>query len=411
MPRVFHCTAAASLLAVSTGAMGSGGDFIFADSFDTAAIVSPFQGTPAPTTLDLEFVPRVDAVDMYVILDRSGSMSAEITSVKNNLATVVNHLACYPRGTGSPTNCIADLWAGAGGVGYSGSGADAYRNFVDVQPTPNFAVLPTTEPGGCCSEPLNFSVYATITGNGGVAYGFTGVPARSTCMGSPAASAGYVAFGYPCFRRGALPLVLLATDEPPISIGDTNKTPNWAAVVKPAMLAARARFIGILGSSFQTGTDTDLRTMATDTRAVDSVNGNAPLVFNGADANAAAAIENGVRAALSGVPLDVNAVVVDDPNDAVDARAAFVDRIETLQLGTAECSNGWVEDDSDGDTYPDRYGNVRNRTALCWRLRLKSNVSVPASAAWQSFHATVRVVADGTFTLQERDVYFLVPPL
>ena len=58
------------------------------------------------------------------------------------------------------------------------------------------------------------------------------VPARSTCAGSPAANAGFATFGYPCFRQTALPVVLLATDEPPISSGDTYKSPDWSSVVK-----------------------------------------------------------------------------------------------------------------------------------------------------------------------------------
>ncbi len=203
----------------------------------------------------------------------------------------------------------------------------------------------------------------------------------------------------------------LVTDEQPISPGDTSKIPDWATVVKPAMLARHARFIGILGSGFAQNTDVDLRTMAADTGAVDSSNGNAPLVFDGAGTNAAAAIENGVRIAVSGVPLNIHAFVVDDPSDAVDARAAFVQRVETLPLGTAACTGGFAQDDSDGDTYPDRYLAVRSGTPLCWRVVPKTNSSVPATSSWQSYRATVRVVADDTFTLSERDIYFLVPPL
>ncbi len=299
-------------LAACTSSNAGEGD-IFANGFErsTNALVftMPFQGTPQPASGDVDFTARIDVIDMYVILDRSGSMSSEITNVKNNLASVVDQLQCPPFGIGTPGSCIADLWAGAGTVGYSGSGVEAYRNWVDVQPNPNFSGLPTTEPTGCCAEPLNFSVYATITGDGGSTYGFPLVAARASCSTSPAGNAGFETFGYPCFREGALPLVLLTTDEPPLSTGDTNKIPNWSTIVLPAMLARGARFIGILGSGAAAGTDTDLRAMATGTGAVDTSNTNAPLVFNGADATAATAIRDGVSTAVSGLPLQMRANV------------------------------------------------------------------------------------------------------
>jgi len=396
----------AGLLAAPLAAAAA--DAVFADGFDRTLLIEPFMGG-APSPADLAFDSRIDVVDMYVILDRSGSMATEISAVKNNLAQVVNHLACPPAGSGDPATCVADLWAGAGTVGYAASGADAYRNAVDVQPSPNFSGVPTTEPSGCCAEPLSFSVYAAITGNGGSDFGFTGVAARASCATSAAANAGFAPFGYPCFRFGALPIVLLATDEQPLSAGDTSKVPAWATVVLPEMLARGARFIGILGSTFAVNTDNDLRTMATDTGAVDATNANAPLVFDGSGANAPGAIENGVRTAVNGIPLRVRALIEDDPADAVDAAAAFVDHIETLELGTPECADGLSDDDSNSDGHSDRYSGVLPGTGVCWRVILKANVAVPATDVLQTFHATVRVTADGGIALGARDLYFLVP--
>jgi hypothetical protein len=374
------------------------GDFVF---------VEPYMAPQSPLDDDLDFSTKLQAVDLYVLLDRSGSMSTEISTVKNNLASVVNGLKCPPNVT---TNCIPDLWAGAGTIGYSGSGIEAYRNYVDIQPNPNFAGVPITEPGGCCQEPLNFGAFAAVTGQGGSAYGYTGVPARSTCAGSPAANAGYGTFGYPCFRQGALPVVMLATDEPPISPGDTNKNPAWASIVKPQYLTRKARLVGILGSGFAAGTDTDLRTMATDSGAVDAANNNAPLVFNGADANSAAAIRQGILTLANGLPLDINALTVDDATDAVDAVASFVDHLETLQLGTAQCANGLNDIDTNADSFDDKYLQVRTGTPVCWKVVSKPNTTVPATDAPQLFRAKVKVYGDGVTQLDEREVFFLVPP-
>ncbi len=382
------------------------GDFVF---------IEPYQAPQSPTDDDLDFSSRLNSLDMYVIVDRSGSMSSEITTVRNNLSTVVRNLTCPPLGTGDPATCIPDLWAGAGTVGYSGSGAATYSNFADLQPNANFAGLPITEPGGCCAEPLTFSVFAAVTGNGTAAAtgcGLSGVNPRATCAGSPAANAGFATFGYPCFRQGALPVILLATDEPPLSPGDTNKCPAWSTVVLPQMTNRSAKLVGILGSGVAgSSVDTDLRTMATNTGAVDAAAGNAPLVFDGSGTNSAAAIENGIRTLANGVPLDLAALAADDPADAVDAVAAFVNRLETLQLGTAQCANMLTDRDSNGDGFRDAYDNVRAGTPVCWKLFSKQNDTVPATDQPQLFKATVTVTGDGVTTLDTRDVYFLVPPV
>ena len=390
-------------------------DLIYKDGFDVPAgslvFVMPPEAPPEPASLDLEVATRLESVDMYAILDRSGSMTAEITAIKSNLATVVNNLTCPPLGSGDAATCIQDLWAGAGTVGYIDSGGQAFQNWVDLQPNPNFTAVQTTAPGGTSQEPLNFSVYATITGNGGAAFSMGSVPARASCSSSPAALAGYATFGYPCFRQGPLPVVLLVTDEPPISAGDTYKSPDWQTIVLPQMLARRAKLVGILGSGPIGNTQNDLRTMATGTGAVDTSNGNEPLVFTGFDANAPTAIQQGILTLANGVPIDLAALPEDDPSDSVDTIAAFVERIETLQLGTASCANGLTEEDGDGDTYPDRYVGVRAGTPVCWRLVPKMNSTVASTASWQFFHATVPIVADGITTLETRDVYFLVPPV
>lgn len=379
------------------------GDFVF---------VEPYQAPQMPLSSNLDFSTKLQAVDLYVMLDRSGSMATEITTVKNNLATVVRNVACAPLGTGVPPDCIPDLWAGAATIGYQGAGAAAFQNWVDIQPNPNFASVPTSEPTTSnYDEPLTFGAYAAVTGSGGGSFSMGSVPARSSCAGSPAANSGAQTFGYPCFRKHALPVVLMATDEAPLDSGaQTFKTPNWDAVVKPAFLTTKAKLVGVLGSGFGTNTDVNLRKMATDTGAVDAMNGNAPLVFDGAGTNAAAAIQTGILRLANGLPLDINAVTTDDPSDAVNAIASFVDHLETLQLGTAQCANGLTDVDTNADTFKDKFVQVRTGTPVCWKVVSKPNTTVPATDAPQLFRATVAVYGDGVTQLDTRDVYFLVPP-
>jgi hypothetical protein len=377
------------------------GDFVF---------VEPYTKPQTPTDDDLAFSTKLQQVDMYVILDRSGSMSTEISAVKANLATVINNLQCPPLGNGSPATCIPNLWAGAGTMGYSGStGGEAYHHVLDVQENPAVSTLPITEPNGCCTEDEPFSVYSAITGNGTASQptcGIQTVNPRATCVGSPAGASGY---GYPCFRPNSLPVILLATDEGPLNGADTNHCPDWDTVVKPAMTSRKARLVGILGSGYSPEVLTDLNKMATDTGAVDATTG-APYVLDGAGANASTAIENGVRNLANNIPLDMNAVPTDDTTDTVDALAAFFDHLETLQLGTVDCANGLTDIDTNSDSFKDKYLQVKTGTPVCWKVVSKMNTTVPATSQPQLFKAFVTVYGDGVTSLSTRNVFFLVPP-
>jgi len=207
--------------------------------------------------------------------------------------------------------------------------------------------------------------------------------------------------------------MLLATDEAPLSGADTYKNPSWTTFGKVGFVYEHARLVGILGSGYEAATLTDLRTMALDTNAVDAANGNAPLVFDGAGANAAAAIQNGILTLANGLPIDINAVTADvvQAGETVDSIAAFVDHIETLQLGTAQCANGLIDVDTNADTYKDKYNQVRTGTPVCWKVVSKPNTTVPATQVPQLYRATITVFGDGITQLDQRDVFFLVPPV
>ena len=85
--------------------------------------------------------------------------------------------------------------------------------------------------------------------------------------------------------------------------------------------------------------------------------------------------------------------------------------LETLQLGTPECTAGLTDQDSNSDGYPDLFVQVIAGTPVCWRLVPKQNVTIEPTREPQVFMATVEVWGDNVTQLDTRDVYFLVPPL
>ncbi|HET6612920.1 MAG TPA: hypothetical protein VFG83_13060 [Kofleriaceae bacterium] len=371
------------------------GDFVF---------VVPYQKGPTPDKDDLDFSTDLKKVDLYVLIDRSGSMSSEIDSVVDNLSTVLGNLTCPPLGNGTVGNCIPDLFSGSGTIGYETR--EPYTNHVSIQDDPDVPgpAIDTTDPGGFNGkEPILAALWGTVTGKSSSSLNSTydcdvqSFPAHS-CSGKTGAA---------CFRPGALPVILLATDEPPISSGDTYKCPG-KTIALDAANDIGAKIIGILGNTSDGDVEDDLAELAKGTGVVDS-SGNG-LVFEGADANAAGAIEDAVRTLADNVPLDVAATSVDDPGDTVDAVAAFVDHLETLQLGTAACSDGLSDTDTNGDTFKDEYLDVKPGTPVCWRLFPKMNTTVKALPTPQLFEATVVVKGDGVTDLDTREVFFLVPP-
>jgi len=375
------------------------GDFVF---------IVPYEDTPDPEQDDLDFSTNLKIVDVYMLIDRSGSMTAEIAAVRDNIQQVLSRLTCPPLGTGDPADCISDLWSGAGGIGYSGG--DPYRNYLDLQPNPALTgpALNISEPGGCCAEPQTLALFSTCSGQGTAASGCSGVSSygdRGTCAGSPAGATG---IGYPCFRDNALPVILFSTDEA-LSGSDTFHCPT-AAVAINAANAIGAKIVGIQGDGGGSTLTSEMQNLATQTGAVDALNGNAPLVFDGANSNADDAIENAIRTLANGIPLDISASPVDDPGDAVDAVTEFVDHLETLQLGTALCANGLTDTDTNSDGFPDEYVGVLPGTPVCWRLVPKHNTTVPPTTEPQLFRATIEVYGDNTTLLDTRDVFFLVPP-
>lgn len=371
------------------------GDFVF---------VVPYQGVPDPDQDDLDFSSALKKVDLYLLMDLSGSMNDEATAVRNNMSSVVRNLTCPPAGDGAPGDCIAELWSGAGTFTYAER--NPYVNRLRVQPDPDLTgpAIPSVDSASCsaCAEPHRLAAWATVTGLGFASSGCSGAasfPAAASCATSPA---GAGAIGYPCFRPGALPVLLLATDEP-----SQYTCPSATTVVNRAR-AIGGKIIGILGSAVATGTRDQLEALAAGTGAVTSAG--SPLVFDGAGASASSAIEDAIRTLANNVPLDVSARPVDLGGDAVDAVTAFVDHLETLQLGSSSCQDGLNDSDSDGDGFDDLYRGVLPGTPVCWKLVARSNSSVPATADPQLFRARVDVYGDGVTLLDSRDVWFVVPP-
>jgi len=376
---------------------GELGDFVF---------VVPFEEDPTPAEDTLSFETSLQQADVYFLVDTTGSMGGEIANLSDALdATLIPDIQ----------DEIPDVWFGVGQledfpVSPYGSAGD--EPFVQLQEMTGVAddaraaarALALGE-GGDLPESQAAALHAVATGLGDGLYIDDG----------PACDAGE--YGYPCFRDRAVPIVVLITDvtmhDGPLGI---NAYDDFLLGVNPAtyddavdeLVDAGIRVLGVNSGNGRG----PLVTLATDTGAVD-VDGSAMVFDIFADGSGLGdAVVAGVASVANQVPIDITAEPRDDLADAVDA-TRFIERIVPNGDGDWEkgCAGGLETADTDGDGSLDTFIDVLPGTLVCFDVIPAMNDFVEAADDPQLFRATIVVVGDGITDLDERDVFFLVPPI
>ncbi len=389
---------------------GALGDFVF---------LEPYEEDPSPAEDTLSFATDIQQADVYFLVDTTGSMGGEIANLSADLDGFL-----IPAVEGE----IPDVWFGVGhfddypvcdgGGGFFGCGGDCYGAAGDeafeqlqemtgdagaAQAAARALVLGFGEDTPESDVP---ALEAVATGNGDGAY-IADAPACDDADES----------GYPCFRSGAVPIIVLITDAPfhngpggtdPYDDGLLGiAAPSYDDAVN-ALVAGNIRVLGVNSGAARS----QLERLARDTGAVD-VDGGEMVYDIGADGTGLGdAVVDGIAALANQVPLDITAEPRDDPADAVDA-TRFVDRIVPNADGddAKGCAGGLDTADTDGDGFDDTFVDVLPGTQVCFDIIPAINDFVPPTDEPQLFRATVVVVGDGITDLDERDVFFLVPPV
>jgi hypothetical protein len=379
------------------------GDFVF---------IVPYMENPDPDVDTLVFSTNIQHADVFFMVDTTGSMGGELDNLQSSLTSIV-----LPGIAG----VIPDTWYGVGGfddypVSPYGSAASGDRVFYLEQRTTaslsaaqNAVNRLSIHYGADNPESNAVALWAIATGGG---------------LGSylaPQTSCGAGEFGYPCFRSGSVPIVIMISDAmfhngpSGYNYTATLGAPAWATTVA-ALVAANIKVIGVHSDTWSN--DADYRAVATATGAVDS--GSNPLVYNipGSGTGLGTQLVNAVRDLANHVPIEVSTSLEDVPTDAVDARI-FVDRVEPNTVGgvsdptdpTKICVGGLAVADRNGDTFPDVFTSVLPGTTVCFDIYPEMNTTVPADVVPQIFECLVHVVGDGITILDTRSIFFLVPAL
>jgi hypothetical protein len=212
--------------------------------------------------------------------------------------------------------------------------------------------------------------------------------------------------GYPCFRPGALPIIVNVSDADwhndqtggyPYDCTSTNFDSALTA-----LLSIGARHIGVQVSTWATSGLASMQEMSTATGSVDAMG--APLVEQTDSGTVSTAIVDMIATLATATPQDVNAipedVVPDPPGEEYDARA-FVKDITPVS-GFPTSPEGFVSMD---ETY--FYGVVPG-TQVTFEIDFYNNTVEPVDTALV-FKAHIVVMGNDVTRLDERLVIIIVP--
>ncbi|MBL8600882.1 MAG: VWA domain-containing protein [Myxococcales bacterium] len=361
-------------------------------------------------SINLETRPQLSVADVFLVIDRTGSMDQEIDNIKANLSsTIVPAIA----------RTIGDVQFGV--ATYGDFPLDPYGDPSDV---PFTLVSPIDRSvtnvqgavnsirvggGGDNPEAMAEAMFQLASGEGYTPW----VTPRVAC-----AAPGRV--GYGCFRPNAQAIMILVADAPshngpggsnpyaasiftrprscPVSLPNcaASRAPHAYAEAVTALNAMRARVIGISSGAAPFTGRGDLERFARDTGAITAAG--APLVFDigsdgrGLDARVVTAVETFTQQ----VRFNAAARVIDLDPERPASRI-----VRGIRAVSAEPSSQVERVDSDG------FYGVFPGTRLTFALDLVGDL--PLTEAPQRIPARVQFLADGRPVLGYRDIVIVLP--
>ncbi len=372
------------------------------DDVPPCVVLTPDGG---PLVVDLGLTADVQIADLFFLIDVTGSMNDEIENIQARLQdTIVPGIAARIPDVAFGVAVFADFPVEL----YGQSGLDTpfqlqlpiSRDLVAVQGA--LDGLPRLN-GQDGPESQVEALFLTATGEGvswpsGPGWSGGSVPASAGCP-----SGGN---GYACFRRDALPLIILFSDAP-FHNGSTGGEPYGGWVPNAhgyleavdALVALGVRVIGINSGGWYNGRE-DLMNIARDTGTVDS--GGSPLVFDIAPNGYGLGeqVVNAVNVLANDVRMDVDAYAQDVPGDAVDTRQL----ITSIRPLGAEPASGFAR--SDETTF---YG-VQPGTRLFFSVEIQNNGVVTPGPTAQRYPVRIVFRGDGRFRLGARQLDIVIGP-
>lgn len=409
---------------------------------DDFFVVLPYNGDHQMRPL--RFGTNINQADVFFLVDMTGSMGAERTNLITGLVgTIIPGIAA----------AIADVEFGAGGLDdfpynfYGGGNDRPFYLLRDIGPSDedrggwSIAAGPTTCPSdtssydigritggpngrpdileaveglpchGGSDGPESYvpALYATATGEG-LDWPGGSVPPRGACPTYPDETG--TRRGYPCFRPGSLPIIILAGDwtfhngpagEDPYDFGG----PTFVQA-STALNGIGARVMSVFSGAEYGNTPAHYEEMARQTGAVRG--DGTPLVFSisGDGSGLSSTVVDAVRDLVGGTPQDVTTqredVPLDPPSDPTFDATRFIQSITPVEgYGPMGAGSGYST--RDATTFYD----VIPGTQVEFAVDFFNDIYPPVATAIV-FQARIIVIGNGVARLDERRVFIVVPP-
>lgn len=367
--------------------------------------VLPYMDENGPKSQQIQFTSSIKFGDIFFLIDTTNSMGEEIENLLNGLRTII-----------IPT-LEAVLEDATMGVGrFDDFPIMPYGNRGDVvfelvqQITSDFSRVYNgidsinIHNGEDLPEASLMALWHIATGD--TLNGYV-VPAVLN-PGVP----GTGNIGAVGFRKDALPIIVLITDAPmhngPGGSNPYNSTllgfnpPQYDDVVD-SLNDMGIKVVGIGGrDAIQ-----DLETIATDTGAV--TREGTPIVHMiGADGTGLSeSVADQIRTLITGTPQDVNTVLVDDPNDSVDA-TRFIKAVRPLE-GNPPPPEGYDHHDGNTNPFGTFYGVIPG-TTLIFTLEVYNDIVEERENQTQIYRCEIVVMGNGVTRLDQKTVIIVIPP-
>lgn len=369
----------------------------------------------------LQFGTDIRIADVYFLIDTTGSMGTPISTVQSSLTNISTQISTaipdVQMGVGHFRDFPFDACESEPGpfpidIGCGDGGDTAYEHRQDI--TANLGAVQTAlnglSAGGGADSPESHVValFHMATGLGETYTHSTGSwsIARKTCDPVPDEPAARSA--YPCFRPGALPIVVMVTDitmhnGPGAFSPYTGITPP-APIFETAMSALGsigARFIGVAVGG---GGREHLEEVARQTGTVDATG--TPLVYDAAGGAVDASIIDGIGALVGGVTQDVSTQTVNVPGNPDEHDATtFIKAITPVEGYGAGGIPGTGYASFDDTTFY----QVVPGTIVEFSVDFYNDVRPPPATA-EIHKARINVIGNGVTLLDSREVFIIVPP-
>lgn len=359
------------------------------------------------------FGTRVDAADVYFLVDTTESMQSAIDSLRDSLEDIATEVSREVRSVQIGVGRFEDFPG-------DGLGEDfnvVYENMVDVSPDVAASIEAIgslrARGGGDGPEADTQALFLLASGSGGswsMRDGSTWSIAPRVCPEVPDESAPRI--GHPCFRPGALPIVVHITNSafhngPTMYYRYATVTPEPAlfADAENALVSIGARYIGVRIDDH--GDHQAQTELARATGSVD-VQGNV-LYYDAVGGRVGPEIVEGIQTLLSRVPQDVEAVRRNVPGNPDDFDATqFIASLVALDGwndATRGAAPGITYDRAEDATF---YALVPG-TQVSFDVTFENTVRAGEDSA-QIFRAQIVVVGNRVADLAIRNVYVIVPP-